>query len=82
MYDYKQKILVIGYGKMGHAMELPLAGRCELAFHDILPLEGHVPVELEPATAQAGCIIYFRPVTPLGTLAERVVPFLGNHSIP
>jgi glycerol-3-phosphate dehydrogenase (NAD(P)+) len=81
MNEFSKKILVIGYGEMGHAMEFLLAGRYELVFHDILPMEGHEPVELESAAAQADCIIYCVPVTPLGGLAERVVPLLRDHSI-
>jgi len=81
MNEFNQKILVIGYGEMGHAMEFLLAGRYELVFHDILPMEGHESVELAPAAAQADFIIYCVPVTPLGGLAERVAPVLGGHSI-
>jgi len=81
MNEFNPKILVIGYGEMGHAMEFLLSGRYELAFHDILPMAGHEPVELESAAAQADCILYCVPVTPLGGLAERIMPVLGDHSI-
>jgi glycerol-3-phosphate dehydrogenase (NAD(P)+) len=81
MRKYNRKILVIGYGEMGHAMEFLLGGRHELAFHDIQPMAGHVSVELESAAAQVDYVIYCVPVTPLAELAERVVPVLNNHSI-
>ncbi len=81
MREYNRKILVIGYGEMGHAMEFLLAGRHELGFHDIKPMQEHVSVELEPAAAEADYVIYCVPVTPLATLAERVVPVLGKRSI-
>ena len=81
MHDYNRKILVIGYGEMGHAMEFLLAGRCELGFHDIQPMDGHVSLELESAAARADYVIYCVPVTPLAELAERVVAVLNDNSI-
>jgi len=81
MHKYNRKILVIGYGEMGHAMEYLLDGRHELGFHDILPMDGHVSVELESAAAQADYVIYCVPVTPLAGLAEQVAPVLNDNSI-
>jgi glycerol-3-phosphate dehydrogenase (NAD(P)+) len=81
MREYNRKILVIGYGEMGHAMEFLLDGRCELGFHDILPMDEHVSVELESAAAQADYVIYCVPATPLAALAERVVAVLNDNSI-
>ncbi|MGB5260731.1 MAG: hypothetical protein WBO34_09445 [Gammaproteobacteria bacterium] len=74
-------ILIIGYGEVGHAMEYLLAARYPLQFWDIRPVAGHAPVELEQAAAQAGCVIYCVPVTPLGEVAERVRPHLSADSI-
>jgi glycerol-3-phosphate dehydrogenase (NAD(P)+) len=81
VHEYSRKILVIGYGEMGHAMEFLLGGRHELGFHDIRPMDGHVPVELEAAAAQADYVIYCVPVTPLAGLAERVAPALNDRCI-
>jgi glycerol-3-phosphate dehydrogenase (NAD(P)+) len=81
MHNYNRKILVIGYGEMGHAMEYLLGGRYELGFHDIRPMDGHVSVELESAAAQADYVIYCVPVTPLAELAGRVMPVLNDNSI-
>jgi glycerol-3-phosphate dehydrogenase (NAD(P)+) len=81
MNEFNKKILVIGYGEMGHAMEFLLAGCYELAFHDIRPMDKHESVALEQGAAQADYIIYCVPVTPLAGLAERVVPALDDHSI-
>jgi glycerol-3-phosphate dehydrogenase (NAD(P)+) len=81
MNEFNRKILVIGYGEMGHAMEYLLDGRYELVFHDIRPMEGHEPVELESAAAQADWLIYCVPVTPMGALVERVLPVLKTDSI-
>ncbi len=81
MTEYDRKILVVGYGEMGHAMEFLLGGRHDLDFYDIQPMEGHAAVDLESAAAQADCVIYCVPVTPLAGLAERVVPVLNEQSI-
>jgi len=81
MTQEDKKVLVIGYGEMGHAMEFLLGGRYELGFHDIRPMDGHVSVELESAAAQADFVIYCVPVTPLAGLAERVMPVLSDNSI-
>ena len=81
MNEFNKKILVIGYGEMGHAMEFLLAGRYELAFHDIRSMEGHASVALESGAAQADLVIYCVPVTPLAGLAERVMGELNDHSL-
>jgi glycerol-3-phosphate dehydrogenase (NAD(P)+) len=81
MNEFNKKILVIGYGEMGHAMEFLLAGHYELMFHDIRSMEGHASVALESGAAQADYVIYCVPVTPLAGLAERVVGQLNDHSI-
>ena len=81
MNEFNTKIFVIGYGEMGHAMEFLLAGRCELAFHDIRPMDGHESVALEAGAAQADYVIYCVPVTPLAELAGRVVGVLNDRSI-
>lgn len=81
MTQEDKKVLVIGYGEMGHAMEFLLAGRHDLDFYDIHPMAGHEAVELESAAAQADCVIYCVPVTPLDGLAERVMPLLNEHSL-
>ena len=81
MNEFKQKILIIGYGEMGHAMEILLAGRHALRFHDIRSMDGHESVELEPAAAQVDCVIYCVPAMPLAGLAGRMAPVLKDHCI-
>jgi glycerol-3-phosphate dehydrogenase (NAD(P)+) len=81
MNEFNQKILVIGYGEMGHAMEFLLTGRYALRFHDIRPLDRHESVELESAAAEADYLIYCVPVRPLAGLVERVATVLADHSI-
>ncbi|HYQ71588.1 MAG TPA: hypothetical protein VET88_06635, partial [Gammaproteobacteria bacterium] len=81
MSEFNTTLLIIGYGEMGHAMEFMLGGRYALLFHDIQPMAGHKPVELEAAAAQADCLIFCVPVTPLAGLARRVAPRLRRHSV-
>ena len=73
MNEFNRKIFVIGYGEMGHAMEFLLAGRHELAFHDIRPMAGHESVALEAGAAQADYVIYCVPVTPLAEQTRELL---------
>lgn len=75
------RVLVIGYGEMGHAMEFLLADHHRMQFWDIRPLENHEPVDLETAAAETDVVVYCVPVSPLGELAERVLPQLSADSI-
>ena len=75
------RVLVIGYGEMGHAMEFLLTDHHQMQFWDIRALENHEPVELETAAAVADVVIFCVPVSPLGELAERVLPHLSTDSI-
>jgi glycerol-3-phosphate dehydrogenase (NAD(P)+) len=81
MNESNKKILIIGYGEMGHAMEYLLAGRYELAFHDVRPMAGHDSVALESGAAQANYVIYCVPATPLAVLAEQMVRVLNDRSL-
>jgi glycerol-3-phosphate dehydrogenase (NAD(P)+) len=75
------KVLVLGYGEMGHAMEYLLGPRHRLQFWDLRPLQDHPSIRLETAVADAEFVLYCVPVTPLGELAVRVLPHLAGNSI-
>jgi glycerol-3-phosphate dehydrogenase (NAD(P)+) len=74
------RVLIIGYGEMGHAMEYLLAGRCDLQVWTRRPVPGHAPVELGTAVSAATLILYCIPVTPLAEVARRVLPALQPDS--
>jgi glycerol-3-phosphate dehydrogenase (NAD(P)+) len=75
------RVLIIGYGEMGHAMEYLLAGRCDLQVWTRHPVPEHEPVDLAVAVAAATIVLYCIPVTPLGDVAQRVLPALQPVSI-
>ena len=75
------RVLIIGYGEMGHAMECLLAGRCDLQVWTRRPVPGHEPVDLAVAVSAATVILYCIPVTPLADVAQRVLPALLPDSI-
>lgn len=75
------KVLIIGYGEMGHAMQYLLDGRHEVSIWNRHPVGNLAPVVLEEAAADAAFVIYCVPVTPLAELATRVLPHLGAGSV-
>lgn len=75
------RVLIVGYGEMGHAMECLLAGRHELQFWDIRPLHEHACVELEHAASVVDYVIFCVPVSPLAELLQRVLPTLGASTV-
>jgi glycerol-3-phosphate dehydrogenase (NAD(P)+) len=77
----KLRVLIIGYGEMGHAMEFLLADRCDLQIWTRHPAPGHEPVDLAVAVTGAEVILYCIPVTPLAEVAQRVLPALLPDSI-
>jgi glycerol-3-phosphate dehydrogenase (NAD(P)+) len=75
------RVLVIGYGEMGHAMEYLLTDRCDLQVWTRRPVPGHTPVDLAAAVSAATVILFCIPVTPLADVAQRVLPALLPGSI-
>ncbi|MDX1697229.1 MAG: hypothetical protein R3308_03040 [Thiohalobacterales bacterium] len=76
-----KRILVIGYGRIGHAMESMLAPNHALMYTDIRPVSPHEPVELEQAAAAAEFVICCVHVTPLAEVAARIRPHLREDAI-
>jgi glycerol-3-phosphate dehydrogenase (NAD(P)+) len=77
----KPRVLIIGYGEMGHAMEYLLAERCDLQVWTRRPVAGHEPLDLAIAVSAATVILYCIPVTPLADVAQRILPALLPGSI-
>lgn len=72
----KQKVLILGYGEMGHAMQALLGERYQLLIWDIYSNEQFTPVDLEVAVPQADLIIFCLPVNPHKKIAQSVEPLL------
>lgn len=77
----RSTVLIIGYGEMGHAMQVLLADRHDLMIWDRQPIEALEPVDLLQATTRAEYVIYCIPVTPLAGVAARIFPSLQPHSL-
>jgi glycerol-3-phosphate dehydrogenase (NAD(P)+) len=75
-----KRVLILGHGKMGHAMECLLSGQ-----HDVRiwcmekDMEGGATLEEEVAWAQV--IFFCLPVNPHFELASRIAPYLAEGSL-
>ena len=77
----KRRVLILGYGRMGHAMEHLLAARHALTIWDVEGIvKGH-HATLENAVAQAEAVLFCLPVSPHHAIATRIAPHLPPHSV-
>ncbi len=77
----KQRVLILGYGKMGHAMGHLLSAR-----HDVRIWNMGVVVKgnnstLEDEVAEAQVILFCLPVNPHHEIASRIAPYLAKDSL-
>ena len=77
----KQRVLILGYGKMGNAMEYLLAAR-----HDVHILNMGVVVKgskstLQEEVAEAQVILFCLPANPHHEIANRIETYLANESL-
>lgn len=77
----KYRVLVLGYGRMGHAMQHLLAPRHRLAFWDCNPVQGLEPVDLEREARRADFVLFCIAVNPHWEMASRLAPLLSNQCI-
>jgi glycerol-3-phosphate dehydrogenase (NAD(P)+) len=75
------RVLVLGYGEMGHAMEMLLGARHRLAFWQRHPPAGQRPVVLEAEVPESDFILFCLPATAHAALATRLQPLLKNHTL-
>ena len=75
------RVLIIGYGEMGHAMQALLQPRHELIFHDEVARDGLKPVDLNSEAEQADIIILCVPTEPHQQLLESLAPCLRPETI-
>jgi len=81
MAESVKTVLVLGYGEMGHAMQVLLSDRHDLYLWDKFPSAGMKNVVLEDAAPRADFIIFCLPVNPHREVAELIVPLLGPDCI-
>lgn len=75
------RVLIVGYGEMGHAMQHLLAGKHRLAIHDARPVAGLPSVDVEQEAALADFVLLCVPASPHHDLLARLAPRLQSHCI-
>ena len=75
------RVLIVGYGEMGHAMEHLLDGKHQLAIHDSRPIEGLAAIDVEQEAALADFLVLCVPASPHHDILARLAPRLQSHCI-
>jgi len=75
------RVLIIGYGEMGHAMEHLLAAKHDLVIYDCKPVAGLSVIDLEQEAARADFLLLCVPAFPHKALLEQLAPHLPDHCI-
>lgn len=81
MQNPRRKILVLGYGEMGHAMQHLLAAQHDLVIWQRTPRDGSRPVTPESLVAQCQVIIICLPALPHFDLLTRLRPTLSHQTL-
>ena len=74
------RVLILGHGKMGHAMEYLLSGRHDLRIWDVDGVQGR-DTTLENEVPWAQVVLFCLPVTPHHDIASRIAPYLAQDSL-
>lgn len=77
----KQRILILGYGEMGHAMEHLLSVRHDVRIWDMGTVLKGSHSTLENEVAEAQVILFCLPVNPHQEIADRIVSHLARGSL-
>jgi glycerol-3-phosphate dehydrogenase (NAD(P)+) len=77
----KLRILILGYGEMGHAMESLLAARHNVHIWNMGEVVKGSHTTLEEEVAGAQVLLFCLPVNPHREIAQRIAPFLAPHSV-
>ena len=70
------KILILGYGEMGHAMEFLLQDHYHLDIWDKYPKGNFQPVSLEDTAGTADVVIFCLPVNPHYEIAQHIASLI------
>jgi len=77
----KLRVLILGYGEMGHAMEYLLAARHDVRIWNIGVVVKGSHSTLEEEVAEAQVILFCLPVNPHHEIANRIAPYLAKDSL-
>ena len=75
------KVLILGYGEMGHAMEYLLAPQHQLFIWDIKPSANTPPVMLQECVPLVDIILFCLPVNPHRAVLEQIKPWMADHTL-
>jgi len=77
----KQRVLILGYGEMGHAMEYLLTERHDVRIWNMGTVVKGRHATLEEEVAEAQVILFCLPVIPHLEIASRIEPYLAAGSV-
>lgn len=78
MNDKQKRILVIGYGEMGHAMEYLLGNENEIVVHD--SATGQPQVDLKQVVPEMDVIILCTPTAPIYEITRTIKADMASHA--
>ena len=81
MQEKKSRVLILGHGEMGQAMEFLLAPHQPLRIWQRRPAAGDTPVNLEEAVPVSDFILFCLPATAHADVAARIAPLLRGTSL-
>jgi len=77
----KQRVLILGYGEMGHAMEYLLSAQHDVRIWNMGVVVKGSHATLEDEAAEAQVILFCLPVNPHHEIASRIAPRLVQDSL-
>jgi len=75
------RVLIIGYGEMGHAMEHLLGHRHHLVIHDVQRIQGLSPIDIKKEAALADIVLLCIPTSALNKVLNEISPTLKLQCI-
>ena len=81
MQDKKFRVLILGHGEMGQAMEFLLAPQQALRIWQRRPPAGMAPVNLEAVVPESDVILFCLPATAHAAVAAQIAPPLRGDTL-
>jgi glycerol-3-phosphate dehydrogenase (NAD(P)+) len=81
MQEKKIRVLILGYGEMGHAMEFLLAPQQTLHIWQRRPPAGVAPVNLAAVVPESDVILFCLPATAHAAVAAQIAPFVRDPTL-
>ena len=75
------RVLILGHGEMGHAMEYLLKEGSLLEIWERHPKDKMHPVVLEEAVPQADLVLFCLPVNPHREITQKIAPYLKKNAL-